>query len=51
MVKIQLGASLSDKEENNIVAFLKSLTGQLPKIVYPILPTRTDGTPEPSLGR
>lgn len=51
MAKIQLGTKLSDKEENDIVAFLNSLTGQLPKIEYPILPTRSAGTPTPSLGR
>nr|WP_283844419.1 cytochrome-c peroxidase [Bradyrhizobium cenepequi] len=51
MAKVQLGAKFSDDEENDIVAFLNSLTGQQPKIDYPILPTRTDGTPPPSLGR
>jgi len=51
MGEVQLGAKLNDKEENDIVAFLNSLTGQLPKIEYPILPTRTDATPPPSLGR
>ncbi len=45
----QLGIKLSDKEEDSIVAFLKTLTGQLPKIEYPILPVRTDATPEPAL--
>ncbi|WP_338060765.1 cytochrome-c peroxidase [Bradyrhizobium valentinum] len=51
MGEIQLGIELSDKEKNDIVAFLNSLTGQLPKIEYPKLPTRTDATPLPSLGR
>ncbi|KWV58098.1 cytochrome C peroxidase [Bradyrhizobium macuxiense] len=51
MGEVQLGEKLSDKEENDIVAFLNSLTGQLPKIEYPILPTRTNETPPPSLGR
>lgn len=51
MAEVQLGAKLSDKEENDIVAFLNSLTGQLPKIEYPILPTRTDTTPLPSLSK
>lgn len=51
MAEVQLGAKLSDKEEDDIVAFLNSLTGQLPKIEYPILPTRTDRTPQPSTGR
>lgn len=51
MAEVQLGAKLSDKEEDDIVAFLNSLTGQLPKIEYPILPTRTATTPLPSTGR
>lgn len=51
MAEVQLGAKLSDKEEDDIVAFLNSLTGQLPKIEYPILPTRTDRTPLPSTGK
>ena len=45
----QLGIKLTDKEEDAIVAFLKTLNGQLPKIGYPILPVRTDATPEPKL--
>lgn len=51
MAEVQLGTRLSDNEENDIVAFLNSLTGRLPKIEYPILPTRTDTTPLPSLGK
>lgn len=51
MAEVQLGARLSDKEQNDIVAFLNSLTGQLPKIEYPILPARTETTPLPSTGR
>ncbi len=47
----QLGAKLTDKEEDDIVAFLESLTGQLPKIEYPILPVRTDSTPRPTLAK
>ncbi|WP_338696000.1 MULTISPECIES: cytochrome-c peroxidase [Bradyrhizobium] len=49
MSESQLGAKLSDTEKDDIVAFLNSLTGQLPKIDYPILPTRTDTTPKPSV--
>ncbi|MFB6464057.1 cytochrome-c peroxidase [Bradyrhizobium tunisiense] len=51
MAEIQLGAKLGDNEANDIVAFLNSLTGRLPKIEYPMLPTRTDATPPPSLGK
>lgn len=43
----QLGIKLTDKEEDSIVAFLQTLNGQMPKIEYPILPTRTDATPVP----
>ena len=45
----QLGAKLTDTEEDDTVAFLRTLTGQMPAVQYPILPTRTDTTPEPSL--
>ncbi|WP_375785041.1 cytochrome-c peroxidase [Bradyrhizobium sp. Pha-3] len=48
MSEIQLGAKLNDTEKDDIVAFLNSLTGQLPKIDYPILPARTEKTPKPS---
>ncbi|OSI72167.1 cytochrome C peroxidase [Bradyrhizobium canariense] len=51
MSDIQLGAELSDREENDIVAFLNSLTGRLPRIEYPVLPTRTNTTPKPSIDR
>ncbi|MGY8663471.1 cytochrome-c peroxidase [Bradyrhizobium sp. UFLA05-109] len=51
MSEVQLGAELSEKENNDIVAFLNSLNGRLPKIEYPILPTRTKETPPPSVGR
>ncbi len=47
----QLGANLTDKEQDDIVAFLRSLTGQMPSIQYPILPVRTDTTPLPSLAK
>jgi len=51
MSEVQLGTKLSDQDENDIVAFLNSLTGQRPKIEYPTLPARTDATPRPSLDR
>ena len=43
----QLGIKLSNKDEDQIVAFLKTLDGQLPQIVFPELPPRTDTTPLP----
>ncbi|TWB48768.1 cytochrome-c peroxidase [Bradyrhizobium sacchari] len=51
MSEVQLGVKLDDREKDDIVAFLNSLTGQLPKIDYPILPTRTDKTPKPSVDK
>lgn len=38
MTEYQLGISLSNEENEKIVAFLKTLTGEQPQIVLPILP-------------
>jgi cytochrome c peroxidase len=43
----QLGAQLSDQETDDITAFLKTLTGEQPRIKYPILPPSTYKTPKP----
>lgn len=43
----QLGARLTAEEVDKITAFLESLTGEQPKITYPILPPSTAGTPRP----
>jgi cytochrome c peroxidase len=43
----QLGAQLSDAEVKQITAFLHSLTGDQPKVVYPVLPPSTATTPRP----
>ena len=51
MGSAQLGAKLTDEEEDDIVAFLESLTGELPTVQYPTLPVRTDATPLPSLAK
>jgi cytochrome c peroxidase len=48
MAKAQLGNELSDADAGAVVAFLESLTGIQPSIVYPILPARTATTPRPS---
>jgi cytochrome c peroxidase len=45
----QLGAKLSDAETDTIVAFLKTLTGQQPRVEYPILPPHTPQTPLPDV--
>lgn len=45
----QLGISLSDKDVDRIVDFLKTTTGTIPEITYPELPKATDETPLPVL--
>ncbi|QGM98963.1 cytochrome-c peroxidase [Methylocystis parvus] len=47
MAKSQLGATLTPDENAAIVAFLGALTGEQPKVTYPILPARTKDTPRP----
>lgn len=47
MATHQLGKDLSDAEVKSIVTFLKSLTGELPKIDPPELPKSTAKTPKP----
>ena len=43
----QLGAKLTSDEVDKIVLFLKTLTGDQPKVVYPILPPATALTTRP----
>lgn len=43
----QLGAQLNDDEIDKITAFLGSLTGEQPKVVYPVLPPSVVTTPRP----
>jgi cytochrome c peroxidase len=43
----QLGITLTDDEVDKITGFLDSLTGEQPKITYPILPPSAAGTPRP----
>ena len=45
----QLGAELSDEEVKSITAFLRTLTGEQPEVVYPVLPPSTKATPRPSM--
>jgi len=49
MAEYQLGMKLSDEENAKIVAFLKTLTGEQPQIVYPILPPSTEKTKQPDM--
>jgi cytochrome c peroxidase len=43
----QLGAQLTTDEIDKIVAFLQTLTGDQPKVVYPTLPPSVAATPRP----
>ncbi|CAO3417731.1 cytochrome-c peroxidase [Azospirillum doebereinerae] len=45
----QLGAKLSETEIDQITAFLHALTGQQPRVDYPILPASLSTTPQPML--
>jgi len=45
----QLGAKLTDDEVASIAVFLNSLTGEQPKVEYPIMPLETADTPRPQL--
>jgi cytochrome c peroxidase len=47
MGRLQLGKKFTDEENGQIVAFLKSLTGDQPNFNLPILPPSTDTTPRP----
>lgn len=49
MGSAQFGIKLNDDETEAIAAFLGSLTGKQPKVVYPIMPASTDATPRPRL--
>lgn len=47
MGQIQLGKKFTEQENADIVAFLKSLTGEQPKFELPQLPPSSDTTPFP----
>ena len=47
MGRLQLGRAFSGEENAQIVAFLKTLTGDQPSFLMPILPPSTDKTPAP----
>jgi len=49
MAKIQYDDEVTDEEAGKIVAFLKTLTGEFPKIIYPLLPPETETTPRPDV--
>jgi cytochrome c peroxidase len=47
MGRLQLGKEFTQDENANVVAFLKTLTGDQPSFVLPMLPPSTDKTPQP----
>ncbi|MEW6646407.1 MAG: cytochrome-c peroxidase [Pseudomonadota bacterium] len=47
MGRLQLGKKFTKQENEQIVAFLKTLTGDQPSFLMPILPPSTDKTPAP----
>ena len=49
MSSAQLESVLTKKEIDDVVAFLKSTTGQQPQVEHPIFPAPTDATPHPQL--
>jgi cytochrome c peroxidase len=49
MGSAQLGATLTDREAGDIEAFLVSLNGDQPQVSHPVLPKRTNETPQPVL--
>jgi cytochrome c peroxidase len=48
MGRLQLGKKFSADENGKIVAFLKTLTGDQPSFMMPILPPSADKTPRPT---
>ncbi|OYQ89838.1 cytochrome C biogenesis protein CcsA [Wohlfahrtiimonas chitiniclastica] len=47
MGRLQLRRNYTPEEVSNIVAFLKTLTGEQPQIMMPILPPSVNDTPKP----
>ncbi|MBN2906039.1 MAG: cytochrome-c peroxidase [Rhodobacteraceae bacterium] len=45
----QLGEEVSDDEADKIVAFLHSLTGEVPEVTLPVLPAESATTPRPDI--
>ncbi|RPH42583.1 MAG: cytochrome-c peroxidase [Burkholderiales bacterium] len=48
MGRLQLGKTFTKDENAKIVAFLKTLTGDQPSFMLPILPPSSDATPRPN---
>jgi len=43
-----LGEEMPAEDIESIVAFLGALTGEVPEVVYPVLPAESAGTPRPT---
>jgi cytochrome c peroxidase len=48
MGRLQLGKKFTNDENAKVVAFLKTLTGDQPSFMMPILPPSSDKTPRPN---
>jgi len=48
MAEYQLGGTFTEDETNKIVAFLRTLTGDQPSIIFPTLPPSNEKTPKPN---
>jgi cytochrome c peroxidase len=47
MGRVQLGREFSAEEKAQLVAFLRTLTGEQPRFLMPVLPPSRDDTPKP----
>jgi len=48
MGRLQLGKTFNKAQNQQIVSFLKTLTGDQPQFMMPILPPSADSTPRPT---
>ena len=48
MGRLQLGKKFTADENGKVVAFLKTLTGDQPGFMLPVLPPSSDKTPRPT---
>jgi cytochrome c peroxidase len=48
MAEYQLGGTFTEDETDKIVSFLRTLTGDQPSILFPILPPSSENTPKPN---
>ena len=47
MARVQIGRAFAPEENASVVAFLRTLTGDVPSFTLPILPPSSDKTPRP----